>query len=369
MSQSSIASIYSAATLMSGLLLFFVGRLTDRLGRRIMLTAVAILLAMSCFYNSFVLGPITLFFGFFFIRYFGQGSMTLIPNTLVSQWFVKYRGRALSFAAIGGLLGAAVFPPVSNMLIEAYGWQQTWRVFGTTILILFVPLALYFVRDKPEDIGLVPDGRKVLEASNEASEEFSEQSWKLAEAARTKAFWLIIICNAIPAMINTGITFQIFSILGLQGIDRMTTAFVLSLTPLFSFACSLISGFLVEKFKAHRLLSITFVFSALSPLILMVSNSYLLVLIYAFTWGTAQGFMNIPLGIIWPNYYGRKHLGSIQSVNHTSLVIGSALGPLLFGWVFDQSGSYNIILVISAFIWIAGAILAYVAAPPKRVPE
>lgn len=369
-SQTSIAGVYSAATLISGMLLFLVGRLVDRLGRRIMLTAAAVMLAVSCFFNSFVTGPITLFIGFFFIRYFGQGSMTLIPNTLVSQWFIKYRGRALSFAAIGGLLSGAVFPPVSNMLIEAFGWRETWRIFGTIILVLFVPLACIFVRNKPEDIGLAPDGGRDHEQSDEQVPAVqSEDSWSLKEAMRTKVFWLMLICGSLPAIVNTGMTFELFSILGSQGIDRMTTAFVLSLVPLVSFGCSLISGFLVEKMRANRLLSAAFGFSLLSPLILIFADDYLTVLIFAVSWGISLGFMNIPLGIIWPNYFGRKHLGSIQSISHVGIVIGSALGPLPFGWAYDQFGNYTIILLASAVIWVIGAVIAYIANPPQKAPQ
>ena len=369
-SQTSIAGVYSAATLISGMLLFLVGRLVDRLGRRIMLTAAAVMLTASCFFNSFVTGPITLFIGFFFIRYFGQGSMTLIPNTLVSQWFIKYRGRALSFAAIGGLLSGGIFPPVSNMWIEAFGWRETWRIFGTIILVLFVPLACIFVRNKPEDIGLAPDGGREHEQSDEQVPAVqSEDSWSLKKAMRTKVFWLMLICGSLSAMINTGMTFELFSILGSQGIDRMTTAFVLSLVPLVSFGCSLISGFLVEKMRTNRLLSATFGFSLLSPLILIFADDYLTVLIFAVSWGISLGFMNIPLGIIWPNYFGRKHLGSIQSISHVGIVIGSALGPLPFGWAYDQFGNYTIILLASAVIWVIGAVIAYIANPPQKAPQ
>ncbi|MCI3918849.1 MFS transporter [Paenibacillus sp. TRM 82003] len=366
MSQTSIAGVYSAATLLSGLFLFFVGRLVDRLGRRVMLTATSLLLAVSCFYNSMAMGPVTLFIGFFLIRYFGQGSMTLIPNTLVSQWFVKYRGRALSFAAIGGLLGAATFPPVSNMLIDTFGWQHTWRIFGVVILLVFVPLAFYFVRNNPEDVGLFPDGKSASQDLSMLKPEIREDSWNVGEALRTRSFWFVLICGAIPAMVNTGITFQIFSILGSQGIDRVTTAFVLSLVPLISFGCSLLSGFMVERMRANRLLSFAFILSMLSPLILIAADSYAVVLVFAVTWGIAQGFMNIPLGVIWPNYFGRKHLGSIQSITHTAMVIGSALGPLQFGWALDHFGNYKMILLISAGIWAVGAVLAYLASPPIR---
>ncbi|MCU6707342.1 MFS transporter [Paenibacillus sp. J5C_2022] len=366
LNQTTVASIYSAATLISGLLLFFIGRLADKYGRRIMLACVALMLGLACFYNSFVIGPVTLFIGFFLIRYFGQGSMTLIPNTLVSQWFMKYRGRALSFAGLGGLIGAATFPPLINYLIEAYDWQTAWRILGATLILFFVPVAIYFVRNSPEDVGLLPDGAKESINVQLNAATISEDSWTLAEAIRTKAFWFVMICGAIPAMINTGITFQIFSILSEQGINRMSTAFVLSLVPIVSFGSSLLAGFIVERFRAHRVLSLSFVLSVLSPIILIFSEQYTIVILFAIVWGITQGLMNIPLGVIWPNYFGRKHLGSIQGVTHTALVIGSALGPIQFGWAYDQFGSYTSILLVCSAIWAVGAVLAWIAVPPSK---
>src|SRR5690554_823830 len=88
-SQTTVSSVYSLATLCSGFLLFTIGKLTDRLGRRFMLTLVSLLLGLACIGSSFVVGVISMFIGFFCIRLLGQGSMTMISNTLVSQWFIK----------------------------------------------------------------------------------------------------------------------------------------------------------------------------------------------------------------------------------------------------------------------------------------
>jgi MFS family permease len=111
LSRTAVSGLYSGATLGAGLLLFVVGKLIDRFGHRAMSVAIAVLFALVCFGNSFVLGPVTLFIGFFLIRLLGQGSMSLVPSTLVPQWFVRRRGRAVSIMALGGLLGAASFPP------------------------------------------------------------------------------------------------------------------------------------------------------------------------------------------------------------------------------------------------------------------
>lgn len=366
MDRTSVSAIYSFATLAAGCLLFVVGKMVDRYGRRTMITLVSLSLGLSCFWNSSVIGPVTLFIGFFTIRFFGQGSMTLIPNTLVPQWFYKYRGRALSFTSMGGLLGAAAFPPLTNWLIDTFSWQIAWRILGMSLILVFAPIAYYLVRNKPEDVGLLPDHSRAPSDQDNNSESFTEISWTLSEAARTKAFWLLLICTGIPSMIYTGITFQLFSILNERDIDRSTTAYVLSVIPLVSFVCSFISGFVVERVKVHSMLGFTFLISILTPFVLFFAHSKSMVFLFALSWGVAQGLMTIPLGIIWANYFGRKHLGSINSITAAATVIGSALGPIPFGWIYDHFGSYNTMLVISMGLWAIGALFAFLAYPPRK---
>lgn len=107
--------------MLAGFLLFIVGRMVDKFGPRYMTVGIGFMLALACLFNSFIMGPIMLFFGFFMLRLLGQGSMTLIPGTLVPQWFVRKRGRALSLMAIGGFLGSAAIPPFNAWLIGTWG--------------------------------------------------------------------------------------------------------------------------------------------------------------------------------------------------------------------------------------------------------
>jgi len=133
-----ISSAYSIATVISGVLLVFMGRAIDKYGVKKVLIIVTIMLGITTFYNSFVSNIYMIFFGFILLRYFGQGSMTLIPSTLVPQWFEKKRAFAISIASIGGLLAMLLVPSFNLWMISHIGWENAWRVWGLIlILVLF----------------------------------------------------------------------------------------------------------------------------------------------------------------------------------------------------------------------------------------
>ncbi len=373
-SRSLVSGIYSSATLVAGLLLFLVGRMVDKQGQRRMMLMMGTLLAVACFWNSFVLGPVMLFIGFFMLRLFGQGSMTLIPNTLVPQWFVVKRGRALSFMAIGGFLSSASFPPLNTWLIHSFGWENAWRILGSALVLIFLPVVYFIVRNKPEDIGLLPDNavskKKLAERKEEKMEEEQDEgfetNWTVKEAMRTRAFWFILFCVSIPALVNTGLTFHLFSILGEQGVPGSTAALILSIMAIVGFPVTMVSGFILERVNVHIVLGLSFIGQIIFIVLLTQVDTYVLAIFFAVLWGIIGGIERITLNIIWPNYFGREHLGSIKGIATTTMVIGSAFGPLPFGIAYDVFGGYTEILLIILIFPILGTIAAFMSPPPKK---
>ncbi|MBX0359688.1 MFS transporter [Halobacillus sp. Nhm2S1] len=367
-SRSLVSGIYSAATLLAGITLFMMGRLIDRFGQRAMMVAIGSCLALALFWNAFLLGPIMMFFGFFMIRLFGQGSMTLIPNTLVPQWFIRKRGRALSIMAIGGFASSALLPPLNTWLIESFGWRMTWGLWGAALLILFVPSAFFFVRNKPEHIGEAPDGTPKPVNGEELKNpnvEVNEKSWTLKEAMATRAFWFILFCVIVPALVNTAITFHMVSIMDLRGLDTGVAAMVLTLMAVVGFPVTFVSGYLVDRFKVHYILAITFFGHIFTLVILLFTNSWWMAVAFGIFWGFVNGFERIVLNIVWPNYFGREHLGSIKGLAQTVMVVGSALGPLPFGLFFDWLGGYQEVILLTILFPVTAGILALLSPQPK----
>ncbi|MFD2924755.1 MFS transporter [Halobacillus naozhouensis] len=333
-----------------------------------MMTAAGILLAVACFWNAFLTGAVMMFIGFFMLRLFGQGSLTLIPNTLVPQWFIGKRGRALSVMAIGGFASSALLPPLNTWMIDMFGWRTTWTTWGISLLVVFVPLAFIFVRNQPKDIGEVPDGtpkRAVQDGEEHLNVEINEKSWTLKEAMNTRAFWMILFCVSVPALVNTGVTFHLVSIAEGKGLSDSVAALVLSMMALIGFPVTFLVGYLVDRVSVHYVLAIRFVGHIAILLILLQVNSWTMAMLYGVVWGVVNGFERIVLSIVWPNYFGREHLGSIKGVAQTVMVLGSAFGPLPFGLFYDWFGGYQEILWVMILLPLLAAIFSLLSPKPN----
>ncbi|GAE94856.1 bll3089 protein [Gracilibacillus boraciitolerans JCM 21714] len=319
-SRSEVSAVYSVATLIAGFSMILVGRFIDRFGQRSMMVIIGILFAMACFFNSIVSTIWMLAFGFFLIRLLGQGSMSLIPNTLIAQWFVKTRGKAFSLMTLFSFASAMVFPIINTWLISSWNWQVAWQFWGVVLLLFFVPLAFFGVKDRPEQIGLEPDGFNIKNKDHSSIPlipkiKEAEEDWTLKEAMKTKAFWAILICVGLPAMVNTGILFHITSIFKSNGLSLEVAAMVLSLMAMVGIPMSLASGFIIDKIKTNYVLIAIFVVEFMVLCLLLITNNFGLAILFGILWGIAGGLERIGVTVIWPNYFGRSILAvSMQSV-------------------------------------------------------
>ncbi|WP_259599873.1 MFS transporter [Clostridium botulinum] len=362
------SSIYSIATLIAGFTMIIVGRFIDKFGQKKMILFAGSLLALSCFLNSMISNTLMLFIGFFLIRLFGQGSMTLIPNTLVPQWFIQKRGLAFSMMTLGSFVSAMIFPIINVWLISQWGWRFAWQFWGILILILFIPIVWLFTYNKPEELKLLPDGKKVTtDKNNKDNNIILEESWTLKEATKTNTFWMLLICVGIPSMINTGITFHIVSIFSDNGLNASSAAIVLSLMAIVGIPMSFVSGVITDKIKTNYILLTIFIIEIGLLLLLSHVTTYVLAIIFGIIWGVANGLERIGTNIVWANYFGRKYVGSINGIGSTMLVIGSSLGPLPLGLGHDVFQSYSVTIYIMILFPIIGLICAILAKKPVRI--
>jgi MFS family permease len=210
LSRSVVSTLYTMGTLVGSFVLPVVGRQIDRRGPRVVMALIALFFGLACIYMGFVVNAAMLGLGFIAIRMLGQGSLGMVSTNAINQWWVRRRGKMMGLAGLTvSLLGVGGFPALINWLIPIYGWRATYMLLGLVLLLWFAPLAMMLVRDRPEQYGLQPDGFGLAAAEHIALEQrVPEVNWRLAEARRTPAFWVMAFGNAAIAMLGTGLFFR-----------------------------------------------------------------------------------------------------------------------------------------------------------------
>lgn len=161
LSRSMISSLYSFGTLVGGLSLPLWGKEIDRKGARLMITIISVLFGLSLIYMGFIQNALMVGLGFILVRMLGQGSLGLVSQTAINQWWSQKRGMIMGISGLSmSLLGMGTFPNLVHELIAAFDWRLTYIVLGISLLVLMAPLGYFFIRNKPEDYGLKPDGEK-----------------------------------------------------------------------------------------------------------------------------------------------------------------------------------------------------------------
>ncbi len=371
-SKTALSTGYSIATTISGLLMIFIGRFTDKFGQRVMLVIVATMLAFTTFYNSFSINIWMIFSGFFFLRFFGQGSMTLIPNSLVPQWFEKKRAVAISLSEFGNFFATLLVPIFNVWLIHNISWQNAWRFWGFSLLLIFVPVALLLVINRPENVGMTMENgaSEDEEAAQKSLERMQKTSFTLKQALSTKAFWLAAFIGLIAPMFTTGITFHWIAIMAQRSISREAAAITIGLIALPFATAPFFARMIIDRYPVQKVLftTLTMYFIAMGWLAFFV-NGMLGAILFILFYGLAISIHSVTLNTLWPNFFGRQYLGSIRGATTVFMVIGSALGPLPFGIVFDQFGSFvPVILGMMVMTALAMIFALFIRKPIKPTP-
>ena len=369
LSRTSVSSAYAFATLTAALGLPFVGRLIDGFGVRRVVLGVAVLFGLANVAFGHVAGLVSLALGFAALRFLGQGSLMLSANYLVSQWFNRRRGIALSLTALGFSVSMALHPPIAQWLIDRVGWRESWLWLGVATWVMLVPMIAVLIQNRPEDIGLAPDGASAADrAGDERTADHAadmDVGLTLGEAVRTPAFWIIALGLASLSMLVTGMFFHQVSVFALQGLDARTATRAFSVSALVMVVSMPVFGYLLDRLPTRRMFASALLFMSAALVALAQVTGVASMILFSVVFGLANAGLQSHYTYMWPRYFGRRHLGSIQGAAQTIGVVGASIGPLPMGIAFDLYGSYTGVLYALALLPVTMAIMLVFLRPPS----
>ena len=365
LSSTLISSLYLVGTITASVLIIPVGKALDIFGGRIMLVAAGLAVGMASIWMSQIAGAIGLLVGFVVLRTFGQGSLSLIPTTLVSIWFVRRRARALAIVGLGGAIAGGVFPLLSTGLIELFQWRRAWVAIAIIASGLLVVPAAIFVRRSPESVGLLPDGATGHATAQPQPFKDEEPSFTVRQAMRTRSLWLLMFASSAQSLVATGLMFHQVSLFAARGLSSTTAAAVFGVIAPAMVAGQFLSGFMASKFPLRCMVAVAQVPLAAAALLMLVIAVPWHSFFYGALLGLTVGFMMNSMMTIWPQYYGRANLGSIRGVTQFAIMAASAAGPLPLAIAFDTTGSFAGALALFAVLPIVCAAAAVAAVRPR----
>ena len=344
-------TIYASATLLSSLLLIWVGKKIDDVNVFKFAIFVTITLSISCFFFSKISSVILLFFGIFLMRFSGQGMMSHTATTTISRYFTKSRGKALSIGWFGLSSAEFILPVLIVFLLTLTNWENIWLIISFLVLI-FLPITSYLL---VKNIKL--DSREKTD-----DEEFKEENikqWSRKEVIKDYRFYIINMNMLAMPWIATGtFVYQSF-ITNSKGWGQYVIAQSFMSYSVLSVITLLVSGFLVDKFTSRRLLIYMNIPLLLSVLVIIYFNSPISAFIFLGLIGISNGLANLLGSSIWAEIYGVKHIGSIKALTTALMVFATAFGTALFGILIDYGFSIEKIAVVSGIYILASILLLF----------
>jgi len=362
-SRSEVSTTYLIGTLAAAVVLPLIGNRIDHIGVKRAMTLIAIAFGIALVAMAGVNGLLALTVGFFAIRLFGQGSLSLASTLAVTHWFDRKRGLALGIMATAMSILMALVPVILNLVIEAYSWRTAWIVAAVLVWVIVIPIAQWGLIDRPSDVGQYPDG--IAPEQDGGAEAVVAPSATRAEALRTSRFWIVTAAGATVGLLSTALNFHQISMLGDAGLSATQAAAMFLPQVIGAAVAGVFFGYLADRLTGNVLIPIVMALLAASLLLTLVLAPGFAVIIYAISLGAAGGSSRTVTSTLLPRWFGVGHIGAIQATAGLISVAATALGPVMFSVGRDVLGSYGVAAAWFALIPLAVAI---VAATMKPVP-
>jgi len=301
------------------------------------------------------------------------GPIPIGASVVVARWFLRMRGRATGILSFGHAGGMILFPAIASLVIQLRGWQEAWFVMGILVLLIgLAPVALFIIQ-RPEDVGLVPDGGQLAsikagkagEASSTVRPIVREPMWSLRRAMHTPALWMLAVATGSVYFIQSGTNLHQGAYFVDQGLSKATADVAIILSAVGAAFGTLAWGWMSEKMPVRYVFAGVALLMAISIALFVTVDTVAEAYGYAFLFGAAVGGIIVVPPVAYADYFGRQSLGAIRGVTEPFVALGQAIGSVLSGAVFDITGTYQSAFLAYAALGGAVVLLLFLAKPPQ----
>ncbi len=361
-SRTMISGASSLSFVVMGVLAIVAGKLNDKIGPRILITASALCFGIGYGAMSRLQAPWELFLFYGLLAGIGYSTHDVVTLSTITRWFVRRRGAMTGVVKVGTGVGQLLVPVIAAALIAAFGWRNAAFIIGAASMLILLVVAQLMRRD-PRSMGQHPDGVAIEGAR--APTGAGETGMSVAEAAGTRQFW--ILCAAQLTIFFCLLTVMIHIVPHATdlGIAPAVAATILSTIGGASIAGRLTIGMLADRLGGRRSLGVSFLILLASFLLLQSAETAWMLFLFALIYGFAHGGFFTVMSPTLAEFFGTGSHGVIFGIVLFCGTIGGAAGPLLAGTLFDTTGSYETVFLILTGFCLMGLILTVALQPIK----
>ena len=349
-SHGQFGSIYASATLLSSLVLVWIGKKIDDVNILTFAAYVIIFLSSSCFIFSKISSVIFLFVAIFLMRLAGQGLTSHTASTTISRFFEKNRGRALSTGWLGLSLAEFSLPVLIVFLLTFIEWRDIWLSISILVIIVLPVVSYVLVKDVKLDT-------REISSNTESNKEIRQ--WTRIEVLKDYRFYIISMTMLAMPWIATGsFVYQSFITTSKEWGPYIIAQSFMAYS-IFSVITLFTAGFLIDKFSSRRLLIYMNIPLFFATIVLFYFNSQISSFLFFGMIGITNGLANVLGSSTWAEIYGVKYIGSIKALTTALMVFATAFGTALFGILIDYGFSIEQIAAVSGIYILSSIILLY----------
>ncbi|MBI4285789.1 MAG: MFS transporter [Chloroflexi bacterium] len=333
-----------------------VGRLSDRVEPKFLLLSAGIFTGLSFILMaySYALWQLYVFFGA--IAGIGISGAIVPVLSTVARWFSKRRGIMTGTVSMGIGIGTSFVPLLANWLFTLYGWRTAFLIVGGLTIAVVAGFAQLIRRD-PHSMGLYPDGARQPVASAVAS---ASRGLTVREAMRTRQLWLFLTAFAgMGYAMFVPLVHIVVHAIGL-GVPQSAAVSIIAIIGFVNILGRLVMGLATDRIGSARALSIALVVMVVALAWLQFARElwtlYLFGAMFGFAW--AGSFMQE--SPIVAELFGLKSHGKLLALADAFLTIGGVLGPVIAGYIFDRTGSYQVGFLLAGGVSVVSLVLSLI---------
>jgi MFS family permease len=287
------------------------------------------------------------------------GASTVIPCSIViASWFTARRGLAMGIAFAGGTLGGAVMTIVANYAIASGGWRFGYVALALPILVVVVPSIVIFIRTRTA--AEIHQSNQALDTVVENADEpvvpIELPGLEISQARRTRSFWMISLAQLLGGVALIGMGPHFIAYLTGIGYTASFAATVVSLYLVVTTVGTLLGGPFADRWGARAAMVATYILAALGMFGLFAASHPLGLAMSILAGGFAAGAVAVQMPMMMIESLGLKRFGSVYGITSIFFTAGAAVSPVVTGRVFDQTGSYSLVIASFAVMFVACAL-------------